>query len=418
MAADPRLFEMLAQALGQPSRAYRAAEAGLQIPGQAIAGIEGGLQARNTIQALKMAPQIGQDQRQMEFLKNFGALSDAIGRKNAIRYMGPLSQRYGIDLSQIPPSSAPTTATAMVEDTSAPQIASSSMSPNISDSDTMNTPIIRRVPSTGAPPASAPASDLQSQFLDLQNQFKNGEIGNKEYQRGLESIRVGARLAPKTPPESVQFIGNDADGNPLLMDKQGNIKRGVVPGKGPVMPKQSTMPTMTTRGSAEFAAALLPHVQEMRNLIQQADAQGYIGPGAGRIYGQFLAGTVGTTGDPQADALLGKLRTTDSLIRSGMLRTHFGARGGQQMYDKFAQMLNTGKQSAAMLNGSLDQMSSFLKGYAEAGNTGQIQTPAPEENTMPQGMLHIRDSQGGEHYLPQNKIGAAKLRDPGLQVIQ
>lgn len=38
MAADPRLFEMLAQALSQPSHAYKAAVEGLGIPGQAMEG--------------------------------------------------------------------------------------------------------------------------------------------------------------------------------------------------------------------------------------------------------------------------------------------------------------------------------------------------------------------------------------------
>jgi hypothetical protein len=405
MASD-RLFQMLAEAKSQPDRWARAVNAGAGAAQNILGGYIGGLQAKNEIGALKNAPQVGADERQMKFLDNFGKLSEQVGRKNAIQYMGPMAQRYGIDLAKLNPSTPATTATAML-DTSAPQIASSSMNPNIDDSDTMNAPIIRRQSdqpgssiSSVASPSSAP--DYQGQLKSLVQSYQNGEIGNKEYQRSLEAIRTGSRMIPSTDPVmtgedalkagTVQrgtrivnplgqgvgggktFVGNDSQGRPLFADKAGNISLGNVPGGGPVMPKSSTMPTSSTRGSAEFASALVPHVQQMRNLIQQADAKGYIGPVAGRVYGDFLAGKVGTTGNPDADALLGNLRTTDSLIKSGMLRTHFGARGGQQMYQNFSNMLNSGKQTAAMMNGSLDSMSSFLKGYAQAGNTGQIQS--------------------------------------------
>jgi hypothetical protein len=37
--------------------------------------------------------------------------------------------------------------------------------------------------------------------------------------------------------------------------------------------------------------------------------------------------------------------------------------------------------------------------------------------TAPSGMLQIRDSQGGLHYLPAQALGRAKQRDPGLQVV-
>lgn len=179
--------------------------------------------------------------------------------------------------------------------------------------------------------------------------------------------------------ESVTFIGNDADGTPLLMNKKGVISRGTVPGGSSILPKTSTMSTSSTRSSSEFAQTLLPHINHMRDLIDQADAKGYIGPASARVYGQFMAGKVGSTGNPDADNLLGELRATDSLIKTGAMRVHFGARGGEQMYDHFSDLLNSGKQSSAMLNGSLNGIQSFMEGYAAAGSPGGYKPPPPQK---------------------------------------
>jgi hypothetical protein len=126
-------------------------------------------------------------------------------------------------------------------------------------------------------------------------------------------------------------------------------------------------PTSSTKASAEFATTIIPHIDTMRNLITEADSLGYIGPASGRVYNEFLAGKVGSTGDPNADQLLGKLRAYDSLLKTGAMRVHFGARGGQQMYEHFSDLLNSGKQSASILNGTLDGIEDFMQGYAEAG---------------------------------------------------
>lgn len=225
--------------------------------------------------------------------------------------------------------------------------------------------------------------------------------GLEKYQKNLLMTKTEGEMAPKMPTtkedllksgkpfdpmsqmiveppsngsdSNKTFIGNDAKGNPLFADRHGTITAGAVPTGGPVLPKTSTMPTSATRGSAEFAKTIIPHINEMRNLINQADAKGFIGPTAGRVYGEFLAGKVGSTGNHEADRILGKLRTSDSLLKSGALRVHFGSRGGQMMYDKFSSLLNTGKQSKDILNGSLDGLQSFMQGYADAGTPGGVQ---------------------------------------------
>ncbi len=125
-------------------------------------------------------------------------------------------------------------------------------------------------------------------------------------------------------------------------------------------------PTSQTKSTAEFARTIIPHIDTLRNLVEEADQKGYIGPAAGRVYGEFLAGKVGSTGDREADQLLGRLRATDSLMKTGTMKVHFGSRGGSQMYDHFSDMLNTGKQSKAVLNGALDGIEEFMQGYSDA----------------------------------------------------
>lgn len=216
---------------------------------------------------------------------------------------------------------------------------------------------------------------------------KNGrDMTLKEANDTLDPIMKS--LESKNSKSNIKhYMGNDPEGNAIFSDNSGNMfgpDGNIYSGK--VLPKSSTMPTSSTRSSAEFATTILPHITEMRSLIAEADKAGYIGPGAGRVYNQFMAGKIGSTGDDKADMLLGKLRSMDSLLKTGAMRVHFGSRGGQNMYEHFSQMLNTGKQSAALLNGSLDTMENFMKGYADAGNLGGEKHAPTSTNKDPLGL--------------------------------
>lgn len=136
--------------------------------------------------------------------------------------------------------------------------------------------------------------------------------------------------------------------------------------------QKNVAPTTQARNMGEMANTVIPHVQTLRNTIHEAAQKGFIGPVAGRVYGEFLAGKVGSTGNPDADRLLGSLRSQNQLMNSAVLRTHMGGRGGQLMMEHFNNMLNTGKQSEAELNGVLDTIKDYMSGYAGmAGVKGQ-----------------------------------------------
>lgn len=197
-----------------------------------------------------------------------------------------------------------------------------------------------------------------------------------------ERFEISGTPVPKPSSTSKMTLWQDpATGQVSASERKGWLVRNVPEDKGTALlatafnqGENRSRPTSSTRASAEFASTIIPHIDSMRNLIEDADSRGYIGPAAGRIYGDFLAGRVGSTGDKEADQLLGQLRSYDSLLKTGAMRVHFGARGGTQMYDHFSDMLNTGKQSAAMLNGSLDTIEDFMKGYADAGKPGGLNT--------------------------------------------
>jgi hypothetical protein len=170
--------------------------------------------------------------------------------------------------------------------------------------------------------------------------------------------------------DSQTYVGNAEDGSPVNQDKNGNFYVNGQLYNGKILSKTSETPTSSTRTSSENADTLMPHITEMRKLIAEADKRGLIGPVSGRFFSQLEAGKVGTTGNVENDRLLGKLRSIDTLMRSGTMKVHFGSRGGQQMYDHFSGILNSDKQSSAILNGALDGVESFMQGYSNAGHPG------------------------------------------------
>lgn len=175
--------------------------------------------------------------------------------------------------------------------------------------------------------------------------------------------------------------------NPLTGEQlgTGNAPPGMLttPEGAPVPYKQnaSYTPPMTMKTMQGMAKTLPVHIQELRDLIDEADQKGYIGPVAGRVYQEYLAGKVGSTGDPDADALLGHLKAADTLMASAMMRTHYGGRGAQQAYENFRNLLPNGG-SRELLEGSLDEFSKYIKGYSTAA-TPDVTKPRGAAPTAP-----------------------------------
>ena len=239
-----------------------------------------------------------------------------------------------------------------------------------------------------------PAETFNSEFLNkFKEQFPQGIKGQTMTADPIiapdgtiryvpRSIK-GKTLLEKTPSSTDTWTpaGVDAGGNFQVINKKGEVKPATSVGGGPaekVYPKSANVPTAQARSTSEFAKTMIPHIAEMRNIVAEADKKGFIGPVAGRVYGKFLTGTIGSTGNPDADRLLGKLRSFNKLMNSGTVKVHFGSRGGLQMIDQFNSVLSSDRQSAAAINGSLDSIQSYMEGYAHAGELGGGNSPASQ----------------------------------------
>lgn len=154
-----------------------------------------------------------------------------------------------------------------------------------------------------------------------------------------------------------------ATGQQRLFRVQGTTATPVSLPGGPG-PKTDPVPT-AVKTRMDFATRVASHIPDIKAEIAQADAQGLLGPTMGR-WNEFLAGKVGATGDPAKDALLAKLRTDVSFLKSGMGVVHSGARGGAvQIVQRFDSLLSSDRMTKEMLNGAIDGFKGWLDTYAK-----------------------------------------------------
>lgn len=124
---------------------------------------------------------------------------------------------------------------------------------------------------------------------------------------------------------------------------------------------QQNGPTSTMRTMGQTAGDLRQLFPDMRKQISDLDAQGKLGPIAGR-WEDFLANKVG-----DADPAYERFRVASDLLDTGLMKAHFGGRGAVQAMDHFKSLFNSGKASAAQLNAALDSIDRQLQLYQEGG---------------------------------------------------
>lgn len=170
---------------------------------------------------------------------------------------------------------------------------------------------------------------------------------------------------PKEPADTgwtIQKITNKATGEEQIV--RVNSRTGEshpVEGYMPNLPEQQ-------RARKFSARQVVSHFDTVANEIKDLDNQGALGPLAGRGT-EFLAGRIGSAGNPETDRKLNKLRIDLLLIKSGTTMVHFGSRGGQQYIDKMNSVLDSGKMSKDELLGALDGAAGWLNGYARDPRT-------------------------------------------------
>lgn len=233
-------------------------------------------------------------------------------------------------------------------------------------------------------------SPLGQPFVDKDGNAYQYFYDNKNQKTTAELLPKGVP-PPKTPPGSsgtlVQSGLFDSSGQPIMINnKSGKSQTIALPDGtvGTTQTKTQLTPTSQTRASGEFAASVIPHIQDFKGQITVADQAGYLGPLRGR-YQQFMTGQIGSTGNDADDYMLGKLKSTRDFLASASMKAHVGNRGGGEMLEHFLSDMDTGKQSAAVLQGELDGLLPFMEGYVEAGKGGlrSISPPKPRAIAPP-----------------------------------
>jgi hypothetical protein len=133
------------------------------------------------------------------------------------------------------------------------------------------------------------------------------------------------------------------------------------------------MPPAQIRAMAYTAQSTMNEIPKGLAMVDQLAAQGKLGPLAGR-WNDLITGKAGFE-DPQYM----QLREFLTLNVAAALRTHFGARGGQLMFDKFMENLNTAGQSPRNIQAAMAEIGDWFGGYVDmATQPGYLTgTPAP-----------------------------------------
>lgn len=219
-----------------------------------------------------------------------------------------------------------------------------------------------------------PQYKVESTFVDKNGRPVSHEEKTDTWYRGGIKISPDevrdkpSQVQPQQPPQPQQWYDKAGNAHAIIFDANGAREVQMPPGLDLVGKTSPITSSMRTR--SDFAKRVESHIPGILELMDQASAQGMLGPVAGR-FNEFLAGTIGSTGDEKRDELLNQLRTELSFLKSGMGVVHSGARGAAvQMLNRFDSILNSGKMSEGELRGAIAGYQNWLQTYGNDLGTG------------------------------------------------
>ncbi len=160
------------------------------------------------------------------------------------------------------------------------------------------------------------------------------------------------------------------------VDDQGNPVTRIVPKTAGSEFARSNPQMDRQRKLAEFASG---DVAAALDQIDAAEKAGLLGPAAGRTYGKFLAGLVGSTGDPAVDKRLGGLKAAIKDLNTSYPMAISGtARGGGGAIDRLHSVLDSDKLSADLMRGALHEISGALARRTATPKAGAQKLTAEE----------------------------------------
>lgn len=192
-----------------------------------------------------------------------------------------------------------------------------------------------------------------------------GTLNGQPFQAAFDPVNhtfvdpdTGEQITGFKPQPQVGMQG------PIVVSPAGDVVRAT-PGK--TLPEgfrtvsqggSLNIPTSQMRNMGEMAETVIPMANNVRSEVQQLAQQ--VGPAAGR-WNQLMVNKGGADFPEFAG-----LDTDLDLLASAIVRTHFGARGGQQYREELRRMFGEA-QSPEDLISRIDHADSWLKGYAQAG---------------------------------------------------
>jgi hypothetical protein len=212
--------------------------------------------------------------------------------------------------------------------------------------------------------------------VDIKKQLQNGVVAAMNSGNGPEAERLMTQLKAIDPlgwqnasskSSIASSLASNADLNRKAFERDTfgtlfgrDIPSSLVDEAGNTLGwKSPSAPTASVKQQAQQSQDLVALSQGVRDEIAKAQANGSLGPYAGRI-SEIMTGKIGAD-DPQ----FAKLRTLGSMYITGAMKAHFGARGGQQMYDHFKALMDTGKMTEGDLLGAMSGFETFFGQYAK-----------------------------------------------------
>jgi hypothetical protein len=180
----------------------------------------------------------------------------------------------------------------------------------------------------------------------------------------LRRIVIGLNYAPQLlKPGEAQSFG-------MQVDEDGNL----IPAKSPLSA------TTQERNAAQQAKTMDSLIDSTLKVLDDPGLQNKLGPYSGRL-NEVIQGKVGAN-VPEFDIL----RTLGAFDTSGMLKLHFGQRGGQGIYERYHSLLDTGKMDAASLKETLSAFKTVSGAYRK-----QVRTTRDKDapSTTPSGEVVI-----------------------------
>lgn len=174
-----------------------------------------------------------------------------------------------------------------------------------------------------------------------------------------ERVRHDKALENKPPAPAVSFITTD-DGVMRADRRGGNATPVNGPDGKPLLPKSSAQ----VLNRRDMAGSVGSHFQETSDLLDEADKRGLLGPMAGRTFAEFMGGKIGSTGNAHDDELLGDLRMSLSMLRSGTASLHGRSGANAGIAKEIERKMDEGFMDPNMIRGSLKSLKSWVDKYA------------------------------------------------------